>query len=122
MQKDKQALGKMGENLAREYLTQQGYSLLAANWRWGRAEADIIALAPEGILVFVEVKTRSHAHFGAPDEAVSNKKQQLLYDLAGEFMYQRQYDGEIRFDIISIIWQEPTPSLEHWKDAFFPTW
>lgn len=117
-------LGKWGENLAKEYLCAQGYLIKACNWRFGRAEADIIAFLPAcQTLVFVEVKTRKNNHFGQPEEAVSLRKQNLLYDLANEYIYQTQHQTEFRFDIIAIVGTiGQTPQLRHFPDAFFPTW
>jgi putative endonuclease len=123
MSKHNQELGKEGENLAVEHLEKFSYEIIAKNWRFGRAEVDIIAWSPERILVFVEVKTRKHNLFGNPEEAVSLKKQNLLYEAATEFMYQNHYEKEIRFDIIAIvIYKTNLPALEHFQDAFFPSW
>jgi putative endonuclease len=124
MEKTNKHLGIWGENLAKLHLIALGYDIKALNWRFGHAEADIIAYDTAAkALVFVEVKTRRNAAFGAPDEAVSNRKQQLLYDLAGEYMHQQKYEQEIRFDIIAIVGTtEQNAQLQHYKDAFFPTW
>ncbi len=59
-------MGRKGEDLAAEYLSSKGYRILERNWRWSRAEADIIAMDGE-VLVFVEVKTRTSDYFGSPD-------------------------------------------------------
>lgn len=117
-------LGKWGENLAKQYLCAQGYLIHACNWRFGRAEADIIAFLPTcQTLVFVEVKTRKNNHFGQPEEAVSQRKQNLLYDLANEYIYQTAHATEFRFDIIAIVGTIGKPyQLRHFCDAFFPTW
>lgn len=123
MKKANKQLGAWGEQLAADYLAGKGYEILARNWRYGRAEADIIAQIQQ-ILVFVEVKTRKNAEFGAPDEGVSARKQQLLYELASEYMHQHAYEGEIRFDILAITGTAATPTvdIQHYADAFFPTW
>jgi len=112
--------GKRGEELARTYLQEQGYELLATNWRYSRAEVDIIATDGEQ-LIFVEVKTRTSAAFGAPEEFVSPDQQQLLAQAAMAYCEDQQFDGEIRFDVIAILWpSEDEPSLRHLPDAFFP--
>ncbi|MCH2044371.1 MAG: YraN family protein [Saprospiraceae bacterium] len=113
-------LGIMGESLALDFLIKKGYSLQAKNWTWGNAEIDII-MWDQNILVFIEVKTRTKAYFGAPDLAITPKKQALMYELASEYLHRIQYEGEIRFDIVGII-IEPQQTIEHHKDAFFPTW
>ncbi|NRB49056.1 MAG: YraN family protein [Saprospiraceae bacterium] len=113
-------LGKKGEQLARSYLEHKGYRVLLSNWRHGRAEVDLITEF-EDTLIFVEVKTRRSSHFGQPDEFVGLKKEQQLAKAACAYMDQVRYHGEIRFDIIAIIFPpEATPELNHIKDAFFP--
>lgn len=113
-------VGKLGEQIAKKHLEEKGYSILAHSWRWGKGEIDFIA-QQKGILVFVEVKTRKKTTFGMPEEAVSQKKQTLMYELAVEYMYRTEYDKEFRFDIISII-LEPQEDIRHFEDAFFPNW
>ncbi|MGH1337312.1 MAG: YraN family protein [Aureispira sp.] len=113
-------LGNLGERLAEEYLQGLGYSIIAQNWQWGKAEVDLIAYDRD-ILVFVEVKTRRRATFGPPELAVTSKKQRLLYDLATEYMYQITHEQEFRFDVIAIL-IEPTITIQHFPDAFFPNW
>ncbi len=123
MLKHNQITGKRGEALAFEHLKAANYQPIVSNWRFGRAEVDIIAWSPEQILVFVEVKTRHKSPFGNPEEAVSAQKQRLLYEAATEYMYQSHYEGEIRFDIIAIVlYEQLPPHLEHFIDAFFPSW
>lgn len=120
---NKQELGAWGEARAQSYLISQNYQILFSNWRFGRAEIDIIAQSATGILVFVEVKTRKNKIFGNPEEAVTAKKQSLLYEAASEFMYKTQYEQEFRFDIISIVYSpNETTEIAHFQDAFFPKW
>ena len=113
-------LGQEGERLARELLEQKDYRILLTNWRHGRAELDIIAQTGS-TLVFVEVKTRTSDAFGQPDEFVSPKKEILLAGAACAYMEQVNFQGEIRFDIISVLL--PThgrQQIRHIEDAFFP--
>lgn len=112
-------LGKTGESLAVEYLLKEKYQILETNWRYRRAEVDIIALDID-TLVFVEVKTRYTDLWGAPEYAVSSKKEQLLTDAASQYMDLVKHKWEIRFDIISIIANDNETRIEHFKDAFFP--
>lgn len=113
--------GEKGEDLAKLFLLKKGYSILELNWRFSRAEVDIIA-KDKDILVFVEVKTRSTAIFGDPALAVNAKKQQLLTDAASAYMDQIGHEWEIRFDIISVILRQDEYDLQHFQDAFFPGW
>jgi len=112
-------IGQWGESLALQLLERKGYEILETNWRFSRAEVDIIAMDGE-ILVFVEVKTRSYGYFGQPDAFVTDHKRTLLLDAAAMYMQEIQHDWEIRFDVISVLLEEQQqPSLKHFKDAFF---
>ncbi|HEY3385852.1 MAG TPA: YraN family protein, partial [Saprospiraceae bacterium] len=69
--------GQWGEDKALALLIREGYEIVARNWRYKRAEIDIIA-RENGVLVFVEVKTRAVTFFGRPEEMVDNRKKKLL--------------------------------------------
>jgi putative endonuclease len=66
-------LGRRGEEIARDYLENLGYGILKMNWKYGRAEVDVIA-NQQGVIIFVEVKTRSSVDYGMPEDFVSRKK------------------------------------------------
>ena len=113
-------LGKRGEELAVSFLEKKGYQILETNWRFGRAELDIIAKDGE-ILVFVEVKTRNNNHFGAPEIAVDQKKEDAMASAGAAYMRAIHHDWEVRFDIISILYSnEKDFHITHFEDAFFP--
>lgn len=124
MQHNNKNLGILGEQIASDYLINNQYTIYTKNWRFGRAEADIIAFdCTNQCLVFVEVKTRKSIIFGYPDESIGQKKQTLLYELASEYMHHINYEQEFRFDIISIIIEDDkNKKIMHYKDAFFPNW
>lgn len=111
-------LGKLGEEMAVEYLQKQGYAILQTNFVFQKAEIDIIA-QKEGILAVVEVKTRSSAEFGLPQEFVKPKKIQLLVKAINEYIIQNDLDVETRFDIISVCKNGGGFEIEHLEDAFF---
>ena len=73
--------GEWGEQLAARFLEDKGLRILERNWRFSRAEIDLIAEEGE-VLVFVEVKTRTSDYFGPPERFVSARKRQLLADAA----------------------------------------
>lgn len=113
-------LGQLGEQLAARLLEGKGYTLLARNWRYNRAEIDLIAKVDE-VLVFVEVKTRSTDAFGPPDAFVSARKKRLMAGAATAYMAEVGHEWEFRFDIISIVMRAgQSPSIVHYEDAFFP--
>ena len=111
-------LGKLGEELAENYLIKNGYKILETNWIFQKAEIDIIA-QKENILTIVEVKTRSTLDFGLPQDFVKPKKVQLLVKAVNEFVILRDLDVEIRFDIIAINKEKSGFNIEHIEDAFF---
>lgn len=117
-----QKTGKKGEDLAARHLEGAGYEILERNWRFSRAELDIVC-RKEGILVFVEVKTRSYTFFGEPAEFVRGKKERLIMDAANAYMASIGHEWQFRFDIISIVLSpDGRHRLEHVEDAFFPGW
>lgn len=115
----KSELGKKGEMLAIDFLKQKGYEILNTNWRFEKAEVDIIARKNK-IVVFIEVKTRSSEKYGNPEDAVHFNKQSHLHRAAEAFIEQNNITSEIRFDIISIVFKNNLPVIEHFEDAFFP--
>ena len=110
-------LGKKGEQLAVDYLIDKGYKILERNWRFQKAEIDII-VKKENILVAVEVKTRSTNEFGSPQDFVNPKKIKLLVTAVNEYVIQNDLDVEVRFDIIAITKSNSTFKIEHLEDAF----
>jgi putative endonuclease len=111
-------LGKAGEATALKFLQDAGHTILAQNYRYGRAEIDIISQERE-LIIFTEVKTRSNGLFGFPEDAVDKKKRRLMQLAAVEYLYQNNMKGEMRFDIISITSQSGKQEIFHIKDAFF---
>jgi len=111
--------GKLGEEIAANYLEGKGYEIVERNWRNTHKEIDIIA-KDGGTLVMVEVKTRQTDEYGNPDIAVTKKKQRLLIVAANAYLFKNKLDVETRFDIISIIFKDGEPVIEHIEDAFLP--
>ena len=114
-------LGKHGEELAFQYLTEKGYEILERNWRNIHKEIDIIAKDKEE-LVIVEVKTRQSDDHGEPDLAVTRQKQTRLIYAANAYIFKYNLDINTRFDIISIVFKDGNPVIEHIEDAFLPQW
>ena len=110
-------LGKEGELIAFHFLKESGFNIVATNWRWQKAEVDLV-IQEEETVVFVEVKTRSSNKYGSPMDAITPKKQLLLQDAAEAYLAEHQLDLEIRFDAISIILDEKEGVIEHIKNAF----
>nr|WP_315159091.1 YraN family protein [uncultured Flavobacterium sp.] len=111
-------LGKLGEDLAADYLRKNGYTILDTNWTFQKAEIDIIART-ENTLAIVEVKTRSSLNFGLPQDFVKPKKIQLLVKAVDAYVNQKDLDLEVRFDIIAVHKEGKSFAIEHLTDAFF---
>jgi putative endonuclease len=116
--------GREGERLAYYFLRRQGYTMVARNWRTrGRkGEIDLIGWE-DGVLCFIEVKTRT-SHAVAPAEAaVDRQKQRELRGMAA--LYLRRHQGNrgsraaSRFDVVSVyLIAEQPPEIELYRDAF----
>lgn len=118
MQNQKQILGKEGERVAESYLKEKGYRLVERNYRCPVGEVDLIAL-DRGVIVFVEVKTRSDDRFGTPLESVHLRKQRKMIKAALFFLSQRRlHHRQARFDVIGISLKDPEPVIEHIVNAF----
>jgi putative endonuclease len=110
-------LGKDGELIALMFLQKKGFSILKTNWRFQKAEVDIIA-QDNNFLVFVEVKTRGSSKFGKPEDAINENKIALYKDAAEGYLEQYLIEAEIRFDIVSIIIEKDETEIEYIPNAF----
>ncbi|WP_042720338.1 YraN family protein [Flavobacterium sp. B17] len=111
-------LGKKAEELAAEFLLKNGYKILARNFRFQKAEIDIISEKDDFIIV-CEVKARSTDVFNLPQESVNKKKIKLLVSAADHYLKEFNITKEVRFDIISVLPDEKgNLVIEHIADAF----
>jgi putative endonuclease len=115
-----QSLGKEGEDIAAELLLRKGYEIVRRNYRFGRAEVDIIARLGN-ILVIVEVKTRSGDPDVDPGDAITGKKIKLLARAAEAFMLDEGLELLLRYDAVIVEKQGYHWEITHIEDAFFPT-
>ena len=111
-------LGKKGEQLAVDFLVENGYKILERNYRFDKAEVDVIAKLGE-ILAIIEVKTRSTADFGNPQDFVKPKQIKNLVKAIDEYVTVNSLDVEVRFDVVAILKQGKNFSIEHLKNAFY---
>ena len=111
----KKELGKIGEELAVEYLEKNKYQIIKRNFYCRQGEIDIIAKDKEEI-VFIEVNTRSNINFGKPSEAVNHIKQKHIYKSAKYYLYKtNSLDMLIRFDVIEVLIEEGRFNINHIK-------
>ena len=115
-----QIIGTLGEDAAANYLRKKGYIIKKRNFRIKTGEIDIIAAAPDGCMVFVEVKTRKSTEYGYASEFVNYAKQQRIKRAA--LIYAGE-DTLMRFDIIEVYYEARQNTMyvtkfNHIKDAF----
>jgi putative endonuclease len=111
-------LGKLGEELAADFLQKNGYDIIETNFVFQKAEIDIIA-QKGNVLAVVEVKTRSSVDFGSPQDFVNPKKIKLLVKAIDDYVISNDLDLEIRFDIIAVHKEGTKFVIEHLEDAFY---
>jgi putative endonuclease len=110
--------GKLGEDIACKHLEQKGYTIITRNWRFDRAEIDIIATF-DNILVFVEVKIRATNDFGLPQEFITKGKILQVTKAANAYIEQEDIEQKVRFDIVAITKNDKKFDVLHIEDAFY---
>jgi len=111
-------LGKKGEQIAVDYLVKNNFDIIERNYRFDKAEVDIIAKKNQ-ILAIIEVKTRSSSDFGNPQDFVKPKQIQRLVKAVDEYVTENDLDVEIRFDIIAIVKTGTSYYIELFDNAFY---
>lgn len=112
-------LGEFGEKRAEEFLKENGYKILAKNYRLSKNEIDIVCEFV-GKLIVVEVKTRQTAEIGEPWRAVTRSKQKQIIKVANAFIQEFDIHLDTQFDIVSIVHNSYRTEIEHIQDAFTP--
>jgi putative endonuclease len=118
MTAERQRLGAEGERAAEHHLRRQGYAILERNYRCRAGEIDLIALHA-GVVVFVEVKTRTGAEAGTPLEAVTRHKQRQIARAAQYYLSTHRLDHrDVRFDVVAVHWDGAGARCELIAHAF----
>ncbi len=113
----KNTFGKRGEIIAANYLKKHKYKIIATNYKNKIGEIDIIAKYKK-IIVFVEVKTRMSEAFGNPLEAIDERKQHKIHQVATLYLKENDLlDSLYRFDAISVLGDDDT-DICHIENAF----
>ena len=125
MPSPKQQKGAAGESIAARHLEEKGYVILERNYRFMKAEVDLVAFLPAsdyergGDLVFVEVKWREDGSFAPPESAVDAAKRRNLIVAAEAFLHERKLEGTpCRFDVVAIEGSGSSLAIEHLESAF----
>jgi putative endonuclease len=117
MSDQRRALGAAGEDAVAEWYAAAGYEVLDRNWRCRDGELDLV-VARARLIVFCEVKTRRTDAFGAPVEAVTAPKQRRLRALAVQWLGERGFRADVRFDVASVRPNRGQLEVEVLEDAF----
>jgi len=106
-------IGSKGEDITLKFLQEKGFELLERNYRYKRNEIDLIVKRGE-MICFVEVKKRRSQKFGYPESFVSEGQKGRIHQAAENFIIERQWEGNIRFDIAAVTGDH----VEYFEDAF----
>jgi putative endonuclease len=109
--------GNKAEEMAAQFLSKKGYKILDKNYVFGKGEIDIIA-EKDNWLVFIEVRARTEVVYGFPEQTISKAKARLIMKTAESYIYQKDWRGKIRFDIIAIIVGQNF-EIRQFEDVFF---
>ena len=110
-------LGKVGEEISKEYLSKIGYEIIERNFSCKQGEIDIIAQDKDEI-VFIEVKTRSSFIYGKPVDAVNANKQKHIVMAAKYYVFKNKLENRyIRFDIIEVYKKNNKFKINHFKQV-----
>jgi putative endonuclease len=122
MTRQRQELGKLGEDLACRELESRGHEIVERRYRTDRGELDIIS-THSGVVVFVEVRTKSGEDYGDGAESITPQKQQQLVWMATDYVTRKRLENiPCRFDVVSIETTVNPPRVTVFEDAFRPGW
>lgn len=123
--KNRQELGKRGEEVALEYLLRQGMKLLERNWRCGHKELDLI-MEDGAFIRIVEVRTREYPSIMEPFESITVQKRNKVIAAARGYMAQKGRflcgSREVVFDVVSVLFNGELFEIKYLREAFAPLW
>ena len=111
--------GKKGEELARDYLEQNGFAILHVHWQNGHKELDIVAERGQ-MLHVVEVRSRTEPCLVEPSQTVQYAKQRNVIAAARAYIYRYKVEKEVQFDIVSVVFGVQGVAIEYIPNAFYP--
>ncbi|MBX7046823.1 MAG: YraN family protein [Ignavibacteria bacterium] len=120
----KNRIGKAGELIAKDFMINEGYEFIKNNYRYDRAEADLIFSRGEGKyaeIIFAEVKTRRSKKFGEGEESVDAKKQAQIRKAAEGFLLENECyrNYQVRLDVIVVYLIRNEKNIVHIPNAFY---
>ncbi|MFH2003374.1 MAG: YraN family protein [Bacteroidota bacterium] len=118
MMKNKRSEGTKSEQIAENFLTKKGLKIICRNYHFGRGEIDLI-FDDNGILVFVEVKSRRTDEYGEPEDAITIPKRKQIRRVAEGYLWENNIENvECRFDVVAIKWEDYKPIIKYIPNAF----
>jgi len=124
MKKFNKDIGNLSEQLAINYLKENGHYIMDSNFKTHFGEVDIIS-KKNNLIIITEVKGRFNLNYGSPSEAVTFNKQHTIIKVAMSYIHMHNfYDYNLRFDVIEVFLNPSTNSynINHIKDAFRVNW
>jgi len=117
---DQKLLGRWGEKRCEKFLKKKGLKRLTRNFSCKTGEIDLIMVAPDTTIVFVEVRTRADEKFGPPESSITHAKKIKLLRTARYFLAtQKIEDRPFRFDVVAIVLgQTGREQINHYENAF----
>lgn len=104
--------------MAARFLIDKGFEIVERNYRHKRSEIDLI-VKKDNWLIFVEVKLRTSDAYGYPEDFVDYKKAKNIVDGAEQYTYDKNWQGNVRYDIVSIRLQKDQTEIIQIEDAFY---
>lgn len=119
---DPELLGRWGEKRSQRFLKRKGLKTLTRNFSCKTGEIDLIMVAPDRTIVFVEVRTRADETFGSAESSITFAKKAKLLRTARYFLATHDIDNRpFRFDVVTIVLGQKGPAqIRHYKNAFVP--
>jgi putative endonuclease len=115
---DRRALGREAEGLAAAWLEERGYRILARNHALRRGEVDLVCEG-DGVLCFVEVRSRTGEAHGGPEETVDRRKARRVVIAAEDWAARNGgTERDIRFDVVAVTFGDGPPRVVHFPAAF----
>ena len=116
---NRRLIGANGESRAIAFLKGRRFKIVERNYRTKVGEIDIIA-ERDGLVTFVEVKTRRSKSYGSPEEAIDKKKRKRIIKAAKYYLVSHNlYDEvDVRFDVLSLTKKNGVFQIEYFEDAF----
>ena len=95
-------VGKIGENLARQYLEKNGYEIIEQNYKTKYGEIDLVCQKGRELIV-TEVRTKIGENFGTPEESLTKKKVRKVWLNALAYVSKNSWKGNYRVDAVCIV-------------------